>query len=46
LLTPGLEAKSGAVRVYGDVGFPVYQFMNGNQLVASELFRLNAGWAF
>jgi hypothetical protein len=46
LLTPGFEVSKGAVRVYGDVGFPVYQFMNGNQLVASELYRLNVGWSF
>jgi hypothetical protein len=46
LLTPGFEVTKGVVRVYGDVGFPVYQFMNGNQLVASELYRLNVGWKF
>ena len=46
LLAPGFEIAKGPVRVYGDVSFPVYQFMYGNQLVASELYRLNVGWAF
>jgi hypothetical protein len=46
LLTPGFEVSRGRVRVYGDVGFPVYQRMYGNQLVASELYKLNIGWSF
>jgi hypothetical protein len=46
LLSPGVEVSKGPVRVYGDVEFPVYQFMNGNQLVAAELYKLNVGWAF
>jgi hypothetical protein len=46
LLSPGLEVSKGTVRVYGDVEFPVYQFMNGNQLVAAELYKLNVGWSF
>jgi len=45
-LSPGLEVLAGPVRVYGDVGFPVYQFVNGNQLVASEQFKLNVGFSF
>ena len=46
LLSPGLEVSRGAVRAYGDVEFPVYQFMNGNQLVAAELYKLSVGWSF
>ena len=46
LLAPGFEFSKGPVRVYADVGFPVYQFVNGDQLVASELYKLNVGWAF
>lgn len=46
LLAPGLELAAGPVRVYGDVEFPVYQRVFGDQLVASELFKLNVGWAF
>jgi hypothetical protein len=45
-LSPGLEVMAGSVRIYGDVGFPVYQFVNGNQLVASEQFKLNVGYVF
>jgi hypothetical protein len=46
LLAPGLEVTNGIVRAYADVGFPVYQRMNGNQLVATQLYKLNVGWAF
>jgi hypothetical protein len=46
LLAPGFEVLSGPFRVYADVGFPVYQYMNGNQLTSSELYKLNFGWAF
>jgi hypothetical protein len=46
LLSPGFELTKDAVRVYGDVELPVYQFMYGNQLVASELFKLSVGWYF
>src|ERR1017187_4738786 len=40
-LAPGVEFDTARVRVYADVGFPVYQYITGNQLVASELFKLN-----
>ncbi|MFI5351253.1 MAG: hypothetical protein ACHQ2Z_17040, partial [Elusimicrobiota bacterium] len=46
LLSPGLEVSKDVVRVYGDVEFPVYQFVNGYQLVAAELYKLNVGWSF
>jgi hypothetical protein len=46
LLSPGVEVSKGAVRVYGDVEFPVYAFVNGNQLIAAELYKLNVGWSF
>ena len=46
VLSPGLETFFGSVRVYGDVGFPVYQYVNGNQLVASILYKLNVGYVF
>jgi hypothetical protein len=46
LLSPGLEISKSAVRVYGDVEFPVAQFVNGYQLVAPELYKLNVGWSF
>ena len=46
VLAPGLEVARGRVRVYGEVGFPVWERVNGNQLVASPLYKLNAGWSF
>lgn len=46
LLAPGLEFDTALVRVYGDVGFPLYQYVHGNQLVAKALFKLNVGYRF
>lgn len=46
LLSPGIEVSRGPLRVYGDVAFPVYQYVNGDQLVASQQFKLNVGYAF
>ncbi|MBI3565621.1 MAG: hypothetical protein HY079_10535 [Elusimicrobia bacterium] len=46
VLAPGLEVSRGRVRVYGDAGFPVYERVNGNQLVADVLYKLNVGWSF
>ena len=46
LLAPGLELTAANWRLYGDVGFPVYEYMNGNQLVASELYKLNISRSF
>ena len=46
LLAPGLEVSRGPIRVYGDVEFPVYQYVNANQLVAAELYKLNVGYSF
>jgi hypothetical protein len=40
LIAPGLEAKARAWTLYGDVEFPIYQRMNGDQLVAPALFKL------
>ena len=46
LLSPGLELDAAAWRVYGDVELPVYQHVRGNQLVASELFKINISRGF
>lgn len=46
LLAPGFEVTAGRVRAHADAGFPVAQFVNGNQLIASEQFKLNLGWSF
>lgn len=46
LVSPGVELSAGAVRLYADVGFPVYQYVNGDQLVSPQVFKLSAGYAF
>jgi len=46
LLSPGIEVDTAGFRVYGDVEIPVYQHMNGNQLVAGELFKVNISHSF
>ena len=45
-LSPGIEISAASWRLYGDVAFPVYQHVNGNQLVASELYKLNISHGF
>ena len=46
LLTPGLELDYKRVMVYFDVGFPVYQYTNGNQLVSSALYKVSVSYMF
>jgi hypothetical protein len=46
LLAPSFEVDTRTVRVYADVGFPVLQNVNGNQLVASQLLKLNVSYHF
>lgn len=46
LLSPGLEFDYKKVMVYGSVAFPVYEHVNGNQLVASELYKLTVSYHF
>jgi len=46
LLSPGIEADFQRWKLYGDVEFPVYQDMNGNQLVAPLLFKFIASYSF
>lgn len=46
LIAPGLEFDTAQIRWYMDVGFPVYQHTTGNQLVASQFFKLNISYHF
>ena len=46
LVAPGLELHSGPVRVSTEVGFPVYQYTTGDQLVASQVYKVNVGYHF
>jgi hypothetical protein len=45
-LTPGVEVDAGALRIYADVGFPVYTNASGNQLMAPVIFKLNVSVHF
>jgi hypothetical protein len=46
LISPGLEYDVSDVKLYGDVEFPIYQNMNGNQLTAPVLFKFIVGYSF
>jgi hypothetical protein len=46
LVAPGVEFGIYHLKIYTDVGFPVLQNVNGQQLVASELFKLNISYHF
>jgi hypothetical protein len=40
LIAPGVEFKTAAWKLYGDIELPLYQRVNGNQLVAPVLFKV------
>ena len=46
LLSPGIEADIGDVRIYSDIEFPVYQDVRGNQLTATNAYKLNISYRF
>jgi hypothetical protein len=53
MISPGVEftyvldnPNNKAIRVYGDVEIPIYQRVNGNQLVAPALFKVIASYTF
>lgn len=46
LLAPGVEVHWHPVKFYADVEVPVYQHLNGNQLVAPVLFKLSLSYMF
>jgi hypothetical protein len=46
LLSPGLELNMHPLKVYGDVEFPVYQNITGNQIVAPALFKFSVSYMF
>jgi hypothetical protein len=39
-LSPGMEVDFDRFKIYTDIALPVYTHMNGNQLIAYELFKL------
>lgn len=46
LVAPGVELDYADFKVYGNVALPVYQDVNGNQLTAPALFKLNVSYMF
>ena len=46
LISPGLEYDVNAMRVYGDIEIPIYQNVNGNQLVAPVLAKFIVAYNF
>ena len=45
LLSPAVEVTWDKWSIYGDVQFPVYQYVNGNQLIAPQQFNLVLSYA-
>jgi hypothetical protein len=46
LVSPGLELDRHPWRFYADVEVPVFQHMNGNQLVAPLLVKASVSFMF
>jgi hypothetical protein len=46
LLSPGVEFHLHPVKLYADVEVPVFAHVNGNQLVAPALFKVNLSFMF
>jgi hypothetical protein len=46
LLAPGIEADVGAFRFYAEVGVPIHQRTNGDQLTSPTLIKVLGGWNF
>jgi hypothetical protein len=43
---PGIEFNFSSFKIYADVGFPLYQDVNGNQLVAERIYKAIFGYNF
>ncbi len=46
LIGPGVEVGGDSWRLYADVEVPIYQHMNGNQLVSPALVKVVAAYSF
>jgi hypothetical protein len=46
LLSPGLEVDFDHIKLYADTEFPVFQYFNGNQLVAPVLVKLLMAYSY
>ncbi len=45
-LGPGLQLVYRSASLYGDVAFPVWQYVKGNQITAPAFVKIVAGYAF
>ncbi len=46
LIAPGVQVSLGQWSLYGSVQFPIYQHVNGEQLVAPALFQMKVSRSF
>jgi hypothetical protein len=46
LISPGVEYDVSDIKLYGDVEFPIYQNVNGNQVTAPVMFKFVVGYNF
>jgi hypothetical protein len=46
LMGPGLDLRVGRFRLFTDVAFPVHQWVRGNQLVSSVIYKAQLGYLF
>ena len=46
LLAPGGEIRIKTARLYGDVEFPLFQNMNGNQIISPVQFKTIVSYDF
>ena len=46
LISPGIEVLLAPVKIYLDAELPVYQHVNGNQLVAPVLWKMGISYSF
>jgi len=44
--SPAIEVSLGKFKVYGDVSFPLYRQVNGNQLVPQNIYKVILGYNF
>jgi hypothetical protein len=46
LIAPGIETRVGSVRLYADVAVPIYQNVNGNQIISPVLVSAIVSYSF
>lgn len=46
LASPGIELAAGNTRIYADVALPLYTNARGNQLFATEMWKVNVSYYF